>query len=337
MTQGFAAFKKYAHLCVLILAFAPLLLRANETPSTTWQPYPKDLPQFHYTREDIKNKWSQLAGVTYLPYPDKNVAEQILTQYPKLKAHMLKMSKLPDAHPALKEAAKGNVEPYIDAMLDVWALHFSGKFEQSYQQGLALGPLGALPAIHSKLMYAVLMVKDKEEKLRLLKEAQTFIETYYELAPTHPYVMFGRAYNRARILELLSNTQAIASGYLSQTREQLIEMSADYPDRPIYEVMLGGLYAGIVERVGSFIGTLTYGANEGRALKAFERAIATGNTLPVIFNEYAIALARMDSDEHHEKIIQMLKRCVNAEALSAEEALNQRACEIRYAEHLKQQ
>lgn len=291
-----------------------------------WQPYPAYLPVFDYSHTRLQHNWHLLNSGPGLPFPDEQWVSAMLERYPLLLQRTLELAHTESAHPAVKAFRDQHLTPMTLAIQDVWRLHYQGQFQQAYELGMSLGPLGAIPALYSKLMYATLVVTDAETKMALFKESSVTSEALLPLAADYSFARFGLAYAHARMLELMSSSQATGSGYLGETQDTLRQLIKEAPANAMYPAMLGGMHAGVVERVGSLIGRMTYGATESRAIDAFEKALANNDQLPVIYFEYAKALGLMDADEYHDKRLELLTRCSKIRVYSAEEALNQQAC-----------
>jgi hypothetical protein len=126
---------------------------------------------------------------------------------------------------------------------------------------------------------------------------------------------------------LLDTSAARSSGYINSSLEILKDLHERYQDRAIYLGTIGAIQAGIVERVGAFLGRITYGATESRAIDAFEQALELERSMPVIYNEYTKALARLNNSDSHDHSIELLTTCIGLTPRNAEEALNLRACQ----------
>ena len=288
-----------------------------------WLPYPGDLPRFDYSGDQLQQHWPQLMAGPALPFPDNSAIQAQLARFPALRDYTLN---LPAQHPALQAFATGDTEPLALAVQQVWRLHYQGQFQQAYELGMQLGPLGAVPALYAKNMYATLLVTDPAEKLRLFRETAEESERLLPLAASDAFARFGLAYAHARMLELMDTGDATASGYLGQTQKTLQELQQQAPQSALYPAMLGGIHAGVVNRVGSFIGRITYGSTESKAIAAFDQALTLQPHLPVIHYEYAKALGLMDAGSYHKRQQELLLRCTALEVFSAEEALNRAAC-----------
>lgn len=310
----------------LLLFIALLSIFTSNIAHAAWAPYPSNLPQFDYSGDKLKTHWSALTHAIYLPYPDTSSAIITLEQYPQLKTYLEELVASGKAHPTIVEALNGNYEPHLAEIRDVWRLHFEGKFEQAYNKGRKLGPLGIMPALQAKLMHTHFLVKDKKEKIRLFKEVNAEIEKYNAIVPGHPFVVFGETYARARLLQLLSATKAQSTGYIKSSIKTLKALGKTYPSRGVYALTHGGVYAGIVEKVGSMLGSITFGASEKKAIKLLDKGMKNSAKQPVVYYEYAVALASMNKKKHANKIQSLLNTCLTLTPINAEEALNQDAC-----------
>ncbi|WP_430461425.1 hypothetical protein ACQUQU_01205 [Thalassolituus sp. LLYu03] len=312
----------------LSLLFICLPLQAAD-----WQSYPSELAQFDYAGDALAQHWSQLSAGPQLPFPDSTTLESLFTRYPGLRDASLQQAA---SHPALTALAEGNLTPLAEAIQQVWRLHYQGRFQQAYELGLQLGPVGAVPALYAKNMYATLLVSGREEKLALFREAVAESERLLPLAPDYPFARFGLVYAQARILELLETSEATSSGYLGESRATLKALTGEEPANALYPAVLAGIDAGVVERVGSFIGRITYGSTADKADAEFRHALSLQNQLPVIYNEYAKALGQMDAEEYHARRLELLSTCTALPVFSAEEAMNQAACSRQLTEVTKE-
>lgn len=294
--------------------------------SLTWNAYPKELQQFDYTGIALQQHWKQLAAATNLPWPDAVFIEDIMTRFPKLSSHLVSLAKQDNAHPALKLAATGDYEALAVEVQKVWRLHFQGQYEEAYSLGLNIGPVGLGPALYSKLIYITHLVSDREEKVRLLLEVNSTVKAILPNAESHSFIVFADAYQKARRLELMSTTEASSSGLIGTTQKILKELIKVDPGNPLYGVMLAGIDAGIIERVGNFVGSMTYGTDEDEAIKLFKNALITHPHLAVLYNEFALALLRLDDSDYDDLLLKTLTQCAELTVLSAEEALNQLSC-----------
>lgn len=312
-----------------LLAFS---LASWALPVDQWLSYPNELPHYDYSGDKLKEAWPMLTQGTQQEFPDEAFITGMGQKYPDLHNYMLNLAKDEQAHPAIKALAEGDAAPLAKEIQEVWRLHYQGQYKDAYQLGMQLGAAGAVPAIYSKLMYATFMVTDPTEKLAMFREAAAQSEDLLPLTPGYDFAEFGLLYARVRILERLNTTAALATGFLGSTQKSLRTFVERNPHNSLYPTTLGGIQAGVVERVGSMIGRVTYGATANRTIERFEQALNLEGNLPVIYNEYIVALSRISSKKHQNKIQTLAAKCATLTPFSAEEALNQALCASEYQE-----
>lgn len=298
----------------------------EETSVKAWPQYPADLPQFDYSGDKLQKNWQLLSAGTRLPWPSVDFITSMMKKFPVLSKRLHTLAKKEGSHPALKPILKQDYEPLSLAIQQVWRLHYQGQFEQAYNLGMQLGPAGLLPALYSKLIHTTFLITDADEKEEKFIEVESFTAPLITHAPNFSFLLFGDAYQKARRLELMSTTAATASGLLGPTQEVLQELNSQDPENILYSSMLAGIDAGIIERVGGFIGGMTYGADEEKAVSLFDQSVEKEKRLAVIYNEFALMLIRLDDSDYDEKLDQLLATCISMATFSAEEALNQNNC-----------
>lgn len=294
--------------------------------NTKWAPYPADLVQFDYSGEKLKENWSQLSKGTDLPWPDALYIRDMMLQFPQLSSQLKSLAEQQNAPTALKNILKDDYQALALTIQQLWRLHYQGQYEAAYSLGMSLGPAGMGPALYSKLIYTTHLVTEPDEKERLFLEVDQVISSIMPFAKDYTLLTFGDAYQKARRLELMSTSGATSSGILGSTQDKLEALHESFPNNPLYSAMLAGFNAGIIERVGNFVGSLTYGADEELAVSLFSQALQSHPDLAVLHNEFAQALIRLDNSDYDNLLITTLKQCAALTVYSAEEALNQQSC-----------
>jgi hypothetical protein len=315
---------------VTVSANEPLIndSKISEIPAAKpaiWSNYPEALPQFDYSGDLLQQNWPLLAAGIQLPWPDSKFIQQMMGEFPQLSEQLITLAKQPNAHPALKPILQQNYQAIAQEVQQVWRFHYQGQYQQAYELGSKLGPAGLLPALYAKLIHTTFLIKKAQKEEKYL-EIDRIIKPLIPLAKDFNFLTFGDAYQKARRLELLSTTEATASGLLGPTQTTLQALHKEFPEHPLYSAMLAGIDAGIIERVGGFLGGMTYGADEEQAIELFENALTKEKRLAVLYNEYTQALIRLDDSDYHSKLGTLLTTCINLPVYSAEEALNQREC-----------
>ena len=300
-------------------------LDASQENTSTWVPYPESLPQFDYSGDLLAKHWPVLSAGTQLAWPDSAQIKYALDKYPQLSQQLNDRARKTDSHPALQSTLNHNYQPLAKAIQQVWRLHYQGQFEQAYTLGMELGPAGLLPALYSKLIHTTLLVSKKHKEAKFL-EIDALMQPWVAEFKDFEFLAFGDLYQKMRRLELLSTSAASSSGLIDPTQDRLEKLHKNSPNHPIYGAMLAGIKAGIIERVGGFLGSMTYGADEDTVIELFEDALSKEQRLAVLYNEYSLALIRLDDSDYNTRLKELLNTCINLTVYSAEEALNQQVC-----------
>lgn len=318
----------------LFVFFISLLIAL--TSHSQWTPYPDELERFDYSGDKLQEYWPQLAAATNLPWPDETYIKNMMRELPQLADQLHQLAQQENAHSALKATLNKDYQSLALAVQHVWRLHFQGQYQQAYELGLTLGPAGLFPAIYAKLIHTTYLINDTELKQQKFIEVDQIISDILPLANNFSFILFGDAYQKARRLELMSTTAATASGLLGPTQDSLKQLHQEDPNNPLYSAMLSGIDAGIIQRVGTFVGGMTYGADDDRAIELFTQALKKEKRLAVLYHEFAQVLIRLDDSDHDQKLDQALQACIELSVFSAEEALNQQGCKRLLTQRLAQ-
>ena len=309
----------------LILVCLPLTAQASD--ALQWPGYPDTLPVYEYPGAQLSQQWSDLTALIHIPYPDADWIRQMLDTYPGLQGAMTTAATQSDAASSLKTATQGDYQPLSEQLQQVWRLHYSGQYEQAWTLGNRLGPLGEIAANYARLINASFILTAPDTRLAEFRACAESSQASLQLAPDYALAEYGLVYARVRMLEMMDNAQARSSGYIGFAQQSLASLAKSYPQEPVYKVTQGGLEAGIVARIGSFLGSLTYGVSEDSAISAFNTALQSPKARrPVVLHEFATAMQRMNSNRYRDSIQQLLTLCTQADADSAEEALVQQQC-----------
>lgn len=293
-----------------------------------WIDYPQDLEQFDYPDQKLKQYWPKLAAATGLPWPDESFIQQMMIKFPLLAVQLKEKAQKDNAPEALKAILHNNYKPLALSVQQAWRFHYQGQYQQAYELGMELAPAGLFPALYAKLIHTSYLTTNNEDKEKAYLEVNQVIEKVLPKTDNFHFLIFGDAYQKARRLELMSTSSATASGLLGPTQDELRKLHNQSPENPLYSAMLAGINAGIIERVGDFIGGLTYGADEEETIELFQEAVKYQPNLAILYNEFAIAIMRLNDSSYQKLLLSTLNKCDQLVTYSAEEALNQKNCRL---------
>lgn len=292
------------------------LCSLNAVADENWKPFAQDQSAYDYSGDKLHDAWPQLTrgfGANY-PFPDADWVIKMAKQNPKAVQMTVDAGLGFSGKP--EEAAA-----YAAQLQDVWRLMFRGDFAQAKTDGLKLGVGGQVPAMFAQVVYALFLAPDQDSKQKLLEEVISYTDQAGPLVNADPMAMFGRVYAKARLGEELPVAVVLKRGYTSQIPKELDALLKKSPNQPYALALYGGYQAGVIRKVGSFVGGLTYGVDADKMEQYFARSFKQANNLPIGHYEYANALTYVYGDDEYAKALSQLKIAVAIKPINAMEAL----------------
>jgi hypothetical protein len=292
------------------------LCSLNAVADENWKPFPQDQSAYDYSGDKLRSAWPQLTrgfGANY-PFPDADWVVKMATQNPKALEMTVRAGTGFTGKP--EEA-----ELYAAKLQDVWRLMFRGDFAQAKADGLKLGVGGQVPAMFAQVIYALFLAPDQASKQHLLEEVISYTDQAGELVNADPMAMFGRVYAKARLGEELPIAVVLKRGYTSEIPDELDALLKKSPNQPYALALYGGYQAGVIRKVGAFVGGMTYGVDADKMEQFFARSFKQANNLPIGHYEYANALTYVYGDDEHDKALAQLKLAASHKPINAMEAL----------------
>lgn len=313
-----------------LLLITALLCSATPLSAQNWSDYPDTLASFSYSEQNLAEHWQTLTYGLRGPLPTADSLKEDARRWPQMYDYTQEhLQSIANTHPELAYLSEGNLDEHFSAyaaeLRKAWSLLFNGRFQEARDLGLALGPAGYFPGLYAQALYATLIETDPDNRSALLEEVIHLTRDIMPMAPDHPMIRFGNAYGKARILEDLSATEALGTGYTSEIQDTL-ETLLDEDASNVYAItLLAGVQAGIIEKAGGFVARLTYGAKQSSVEDLFEQAQEISPEYPGVYYEYARAHLKMDGDDGKEAALPLLEKVDDMQPVSAEEALLIRA------------
>jgi hypothetical protein len=299
------------------LLFAVLgLCSLNAVAADNWKPFPQDQSTYDYSGDKLRSAWPQLTrgfGSSY-PFPDADWVIKMAKQNPKSLETTVQAGTGFTGKPA-------EAELYAAKLQDVWRLMFRGDFAQAKADGLKLGVGGQVPAMFAQVIYALFLAPDQASKQRLLEEVISYTDQAGALVNADPMAMFGRVYAKARLGEELSIAVVLKRGYTNQIPDELDALLKKSPNQPYALALYGGYQAGVIRKVGTFVGGMTYDVSPEKMERFFKRSFQQANNLPIGHYEYANALTYVYGDDEHSKALAQLQLAAAIKPINAMEAL----------------
>lgn len=192
----------------------------------------------------------------------------------------------------------GDAEPLPSrpAVLAAWVLLHNGEFEQAVAAGLAAGEDGVTVANKATCIYANYLEKKERAKLELFMDVVQRAQAQAAEQANNPNAWYWQAYALGRYCQGISVAKALAQGLGGRVKEALEKTIKLQPRHADAHVALGTFHAEVIDKVGSLIGGMTYGANKDVGIKLFQDALKINAHYAIAMIEYANGLLMLEGD-----------------------------------------
>ena len=219
---------------------------------------------------------------------------------------------------------RGDCEPLPKdaAVLAAWVLFHNGEFQKAAEAGAKAGGGGITVANKATAIYANYLETKEKAKLDLFMQVAEQAEAQQAAEPDNPNAWYWQAYALGRYSQGISVAKALAQGLGGKVKaalERTIELEPKHADA---HVALGTFHAEVIDKVGSLIGGMTYGAKKDTGLKLFQAAIKINPTSAIAKVEYANGLVMLEGDKRMKEATQLYEEAAACEPLDAMERLD---------------
>lgn len=190
---------------------------------------------------------------------------------------------------------RGDAEPFPDdtRLLDAWRAYHAGDFGKAVEAGLACGMAGYNVANKAAAIYANYLETDEARKLALLLEVSQRCEEQQKAMPDCANAWYLHAYALGRYSQGISIAKALAQGLGGKIKHSLTRAIELEPKHADANIALGTYHAEIIDKVGSLVGGLTYGAKKSTGVEHFETALKLNPDSAITRVEFANGLVLM--------------------------------------------
>ncbi|MFN7856939.1 MAG: tetratricopeptide repeat protein [Acidovorax sp.] len=217
-----------------------------------------------------------------------------------------------DAEPCPKDAA----------VLNAWALFHGGDFAGATAAGLAAGGAGITVANKATAIYANYLEPKEKTRLDLFMQVAERAEAQAAAEPGNANAWYWQAYALGRYSQGISVAKALAQGLGGKVKESLEKAIALSPKHADARIALGAFHAEVIDKVGSLIGGMTYGAKKDASLKLFQEALKLNPGSAIAMVEYANALVMLEGDKKMKEATALYEKAAASEPADAMERLD---------------
>jgi tetratricopeptide (TPR) repeat protein len=218
----------------------------------------------------------------------------------------------------------GDAEPLPSqaSVLDAWALFHNGDFQKCVQAGLKAGGAGITVANKATCIYANYLEKKEKTRLDLYLEVAQRAEAQIALDANNVNAHYWLAYALGRYSQGISVAKALAQGLGTKIKTALETTIQLQPKHADAHIALGAFHAEVIDKVGSLIGGMTYGAKKDTGLKMFQEALKLNFTSAICMIEYANALVMLEGDRQLKEATRLYEQACALKPADATERLD---------------
>ena len=211
--------------------------------------------------------------------------------------------------------------PKEAAVLEAWALYHSGQFQSACVAGLNAGAAGLAVANKATCIYATYLEKKEKTRLDLFLEVAKRADAQLAENPQCASAHYWQAYAMGRYSQGISVAKALAQGLGGKIKSSLESTIKLQPKHADAHVALGAFHAEVIDKVGSLIGGMAYGAKKDIGLKLFQDALKLSPGSPIALVEYANALVMLEGDIKLAEATRLYEQAADSKPMDAMEWL----------------
>lgn len=208
----------------------------------------------------------------------------------------IEISALPELWPRL-HALDCEPLPANPALQQAWILFHTGRFEHAETAALAAGRAGISLANRAAAAHATLVEPGEKARLELFQRIHARASAHAAEEPDNPNAWFWQAYALMRYSQAIHVARALAQGLGSRVRTALEKTLELAPQHVYGHLALGAFHAEVIDKVGPYIGAMTYGARAESAMHHFREALRLAPDSAAVLVEYADALITLEGEE----------------------------------------
>ena len=218
----------------------------------------------------------------------------------------------------------GDAEPLPKdvKVLQAWALFHSGEFQKAVDLGLKIGGDGLTVANKAACVYATYLEKQEKARLELFLEVARRAEAQAKLNPLNINAHYWQAYALSRYSQGISVAKALAQGLGSKVKVSLENVIKLQPNHADAHIALGSFHAEVIDKVGSLIGGMTYGAKKDTGLALLQQALKLNFESVIGMIEYANAMLMLEGDKMMLEATRLYQQAAATKPLDAMERLD---------------
>ena len=219
---------------------------------------------------------------------------------------------------------QGDCEPLPKdtAVLGAWVLFHNGEFQKAFDAGVKAGGDGLTVANKAACMYANYLETKEKPKLDMFMQAAERAETQQKADPKNANAYYWQAYALGRYGQGISVAKALAQGLGTKVKQALEHAIKLQPQHADAHIALAAFHAEVIDKVGSLIGGMTYGAKKDVGLSLFKKAQELNPTSAIAMIEHANGMVMLEGDKKMKEATRLYEQAAASKPMDATERLD---------------
>jgi len=219
---------------------------------------------------------------------------------------------------------KGDCEPWpeSEAVQQAWRAYHAGDFAAAFDAGIKAGGAGISAANKAAMIHATYLVDDEDEKTEIFQQIMARAEAQQEAMPGAANAWYFYAYALGRYSQQISVAEALTKGLGGKIRASLEKTLELAPAHAEAHIALAAVQSEVIDKVGSLVGGLTYGAKKDSAVEHFETALELIPFSAIARMEMANGLVMLYGKSRMKRAEQLYAEAAECEPAEAMERLD---------------
>ncbi|MES2400228.1 MAG: hypothetical protein V4573_09610 [Pseudomonadota bacterium] len=213
-------------------------------------------------------------------------------------------------------------QPKEAAVLSAWVLFHNGDFQKAAEAGLKAGGDGVTVANKATSIYANYLETKEKAKLDFFMEVADRAEAQQKEQPKNANAYYWQAYALGRYGQGISVAKALAQGLGTKVKNALEQAIKLQPKHADAHIALAAFHAEVIDKVGSLIGGMTYGAKKDTGLTLFREALKLNPSSAIAMIEYANGMVMLEGDKKMKEATKLYEQAASSKPLDATERLD---------------
>ena len=212
--------------------------------------------------------------------------------------------------------------PKDAAVLQAWVFFHNGEFQKAAEAGIKAGGAGLVVANKATSIYANYLEAKEKTKLELFMEVAERAEALQADDPKNANAYYWQAYALGRYGQGISVAKALAQGLGTKVKNALEQAIRLQPKHADAHIALAAFHAEVIDKVGSLIGGMTYGAKKDLGLNLFKEALTLNPGSAIAMIEYANGMVMLEGDKKMKEATKLYEQAATSKPLDATERLD---------------